>query len=800
MKKILSLLWLLCIASTAWSQTPHTDGWLKNYTDSLIRRVKLESKPVSNVLQAGWDSKVSRLNPKLGTSSTIGHVWTATGTDGSGSFQAPAGATFISGNGTTFNTNKYDLGGSVFGTVFFNGGGTANLNFGNGFASGFSDIKFSASVFDVYGNNSNTVYFGIHQTSSDLTMPLAGHSAGDVLTSNGDGTWRAAAPSAGSLANGNGTTWNGTGVDLGGNQTGDIAIDGLGIYSLQFINSNLFNLQSEDNTQTSTVSHNGNIHVSAGEGGTSGFSLFLEGFDTSGTSTLQVNGTTTTFQNTGTNGGGGIKYGGDYSAGYTNRSLVDRGYVLGAKTYTAKQTFLLSTTAAAAINIPNGATPTTPANGDIWQQNNHLFARLNGVTVQFDANGTVTSVTSANGDATIATTTTTPVITIVSAPKLTTARTINGTSFDGTANITATAAAGTLTGTTLNSTVVSSSLTSVATIGTGTWNATNIALGKGGTGGALSDPGAHSLWGWDDTDNTIGFWVIGANLSYNHATHTLSATSGGITNSAANNQVGISDGTNIIGDTDFTFTGGNTVNITNLSVSTLLTAPSNLNISAASVQITNTSSFGTITSSASSLVSYLRGTDATTNTAASSLIIERLTSGTPANNIGSRIEYRVQTASGAIQGVYLDAVAMNITSGSESFDYVIRTLGSGTGITERFRASENLVTAMAYGVPTNLTNLEQINETTTSRTVSESDRNHLVYIKNAGSTTVTLPNGLSTGYMITFWMYESSGTMTLTASTTLRTPGGLTQLLNDRETATCWHEGSNIWNCKGDLH
>jgi len=49
--------------------------------------------------------------------------------------------------------------------------------------------------------------------------------------------------------------------------------------------------------------------------------------------------------------------------------------------------------------------------------------------------GTVTSVTSANADATVATTTTTPVITIVSAPKLTTARTIGGTSFDGTANI-----------------------------------------------------------------------------------------------------------------------------------------------------------------------------------------------------------------------------------------------------------------------------------------------------------------------------------------------------------------------------
>jgi hypothetical protein len=50
--------------------------------------------------------------------------------------------------------------------------------------------------------------------------------------------------------------------------------------------------------------------------------------------------------------------------------------------------------------------------------------------------GTVTNVSSATADATISNPTTTPVITVVSAPKLTTARNINGVSFDGTANIT----------------------------------------------------------------------------------------------------------------------------------------------------------------------------------------------------------------------------------------------------------------------------------------------------------------------------------------------------------------------------
>ena len=50
--------------------------------------------------------------------------------------------------------------------------------------------------------------------------------------------------------------------------------------------------------------------------------------------------------------------------------------------------------------------------------------------------GTVTNVSSLNTDLTVATQSTTPVLTIVSAPKLTTARTINSVAFDGTAAIT----------------------------------------------------------------------------------------------------------------------------------------------------------------------------------------------------------------------------------------------------------------------------------------------------------------------------------------------------------------------------
>ncbi len=54
-----------------------------------------------------------------------------------------------------------------------------------------------------------------------------------------------------------------------------------------------------------------------------------------------------------------------------------------------------------------------------------------------------------------------------SAATLTTARAINGTNFDGSANITVTAAAGTLTGTALKSTVVTTSATSVGALNSG---------------------------------------------------------------------------------------------------------------------------------------------------------------------------------------------------------------------------------------------------------------------------------------------------------------------------------------------
>jgi len=72
------------------------------------------------------------------------------------------------------------------------------------------------------------------------------------------------------------------------------------------------------------------------------------------------------------------------------------------------------------------------------------------------------------------------------ATKLAASKNINGVAFDGSTDITVTAAAGTLTGSTLNSSVTGSSLTSVGIIGTGTWRGTTIGVLYGGTGTTTS--------------------------------------------------------------------------------------------------------------------------------------------------------------------------------------------------------------------------------------------------------------------------------------------------------------------------
>ena len=54
---------------------------------------------------------------------------------------------------------------------------------------------------------------------------------------------------------------------------------------------------------------------------------------------------------------------------------------LAGGTYTGKITTLTSATTGAGLNLPHGAAPTTPVNGDIWTTTANLQVRINGATV-----------------------------------------------------------------------------------------------------------------------------------------------------------------------------------------------------------------------------------------------------------------------------------------------------------------------------------------------------------------------------------------------------------------------------------
>lgn len=126
--------------------------------------------------------------------------------------------------------------------------------------------------------------------------------------------------------------------------------------------------------------------------------------------------------------------------------------------------------------VQNSAVTIADTTGDITGGKYNTVAISGSATPSLAVTGTATISGTNTGDQTSVTGN------AGTATALQTARTINGVSFDGTANITVTAAAGTLTGTTLNSGVTASSLTSVGTIATGVWNATDIAVADGGTG------------------------------------------------------------------------------------------------------------------------------------------------------------------------------------------------------------------------------------------------------------------------------------------------------------------------------
>ncbi len=96
---------------------------------------------------------------------------------------------------------------------------------------------------------------------------------------------------------------------------------------------------------------------------------------------------------------------------------------------------------------------------------------------------------------------------------------------------------------------------------------------------SLADPNDNQLLGWDDTDGAAKFMDIGTGLSYDHATHTLSATGGGGTEYQAGDGLDLTDTTFSVlndvveTDTDITLTSHNDVIVCNASDAYVITLP-----------------------------------------------------------------------------------------------------------------------------------------------------------------------------------------------------------------------------------
>lgn len=117
-----------------------------------------------------------------------------------------------------------------------------------------------------------------------------------------------------------------------------------------------------------------------------GSSLTISSEDATDNLDIVINGASMVVSSSGSFAG--IQYGGDYSGDYVDRSLTDWGTVLGAKTFTGRQTFASGDDGSLLVGS-HTADHTTATNGVIYYNStaNELRARINGAWVALGAGG-----------------------------------------------------------------------------------------------------------------------------------------------------------------------------------------------------------------------------------------------------------------------------------------------------------------------------------------------------------------------------------------------------------------------------
>lgn len=80
--------------------------------------------------------------------------------------------------------------------------------------------------------------------------------------------------------------------------------------------------------------------------------------------------------------------------------------------------------------------------------------------------------------------------------------------------------------------------------------------------------------------------------------------------------------------------------------------------------------------------------DATTNGVTRTLRLSHTTSGTPANGIGSGLEFEAETTGANKVGAAIDAVTTDVTAGSQDFDLILKTMAAGATAAERLKVND----------------------------------------------------------------------------------------------------------------
>lgn len=166
----------------------------------------------------------------------------------------------------------------------------------------------------------------------------------------------------------------------------------------------------------------------------------------------------------------------------------------------------------------------------------------------------------------------------------------------------------------------------------------------------------------------------------------------GITNTAANNELMKSNGTNAVPSGLFStalgdlYLGLGTAG----SLRSITAEGSGANIgltlnSKGTSGITINANTGSVGMSGGQPLSFIYNS-ALTNTIGLVTAFQHLTSGTASAGFGSRIQFGLENGSGVVvSGVQIDAIETNVTSGAESFDLSFKTMTAGATPAERMR-------------------------------------------------------------------------------------------------------------------